>query len=117
MATREAYPVSEGFIISITAPAAYAGGEVIKFGNGVGIVQSTCAQGEVVALAIAGLYRFPAKSTDDIGLGAPLYWDEANRVATVDSNSGANPKIGPACAEKIGGASGTIEALVSWGGA
>lgn len=104
----EAIRIQEGDVINITAAADVKGGEVMAFGDRTGIVMNDASTGELVGLQLEGVFRVVAADADTVALGDTLYWDDGNAVATTNSNSGANKRLGYACSEKAAAVAGTV---------
>ena len=56
-------------------------GTIVPFAGFVGITRLDIRAGELGALAVSGVFETP-KSDEAIDVGDPVYWDEANEVAT-----------------------------------
>lgn len=109
MVARLVNKVQDGKIINIVTAADVKGGDVYPFGVRTGIIVNDAASGELVGLELEGVFRIPVVEGDTVALGDVLYWDMTNKVATTDSNTGANLQVGYACTEKAAGVSGTCD--------
>jgi len=88
--------IHEGNGIDYTPAADVAAGEVVVQGELVGITKRDIPAGTLGTLELTGVYDI-AKATGAstaIGVGLDVYWDEGNAVATTDSASGVNKRIG-----------------------
>ena len=56
-------------------------GTIVPFAGFVGITRLDIRAGELGALAVSGVFETP-KADEAIDVGDPVYWDEANEVAT-----------------------------------
>ena len=56
-------------------------GTIFPFNGFVGITRLDIRAGELGALAVSGVFETP-KADEAIDVGDPVYWDEANEVAT-----------------------------------
>ena len=56
-------------------------GTIFPFNGFVGITRLDIRAGELGALAVSGVFESP-KADEAIDVGDPVYWDEANEVAT-----------------------------------
>ena len=56
-------------------------GTIVPFAGFVGITRLDIRAGELGALAVSGVFETP-KADEAIDVGNPVYWDEANEVAT-----------------------------------
>ncbi len=54
---------------------------IIPFAGFVGITRLDIRAGELGALAVSGVFETP-KADEAIDVGDPVYWDEANEVAS-----------------------------------
>ncbi len=89
-----------GDSIDYTPPSDVAAGAVVVQGDLVGVTKLPIKAGDLGALAVAGVFDFPKAtgSGSAIPVGSTLYWDVAEQVAKVDSESGANKLIGKSIA-------------------
>lgn len=74
--------IRNGKTMPFTATAALAVGDVVVVGSIVGVAQNAAAIGEVVELALEGVYEVPKVGATVIAQGAILYWDESESEAT-----------------------------------
>ena len=74
--------IRNGKTMPFTATAALAVGDVVVVGSIVGVAQNAAAIGEVVELALEGVYEVPKVAATVIAQGAMLYWDESESEAT-----------------------------------
>ena len=56
-------------------------GTIFPFNGFVGITRLDIRDGELGALAVSGVFETP-KADEAIDVGDPVYWDEANEVAS-----------------------------------
>ncbi|MBZ0172652.1 MAG: DUF2190 family protein [Phycisphaerales bacterium] len=90
--------VHEGTSIDYTPGADVAAGAVVVQGELVGVAVRAIPANTLGALAVEGVLDFP-KATGGgtaITVGAQLYWDDTNDVATTSDGAGANKAIGKA---------------------
>ncbi len=89
-----------GDSIDYTPTSDVAAGAVVVQGDLVGVTKLPIKAGDLGALAVAGVFDFPKAtgSGSAIPVGSTLYWDVAEQVAKVDSESGANKLIGKSVA-------------------
>lgn len=94
--------VQEGKQINYTNPSAVAAieyGDVVDLDTMVGIAAATIAASETGALAIEGVYEFPAIATAEFTVGMDVYWDP---VAGKVTNDGVDlTPVGKVVAPKI----------------
>jgi len=76
--------VHEGAAVDYTPVADVAAGTVVVQGDLVGITRLDIKAGKLGALAVEGVFDFPKLVGDGIEYpaGDPMYWDEAEQVAT-----------------------------------
>jgi len=88
--------IHEGNSIDYTPAADVAAGEVVVQGELVGVAKIDIKANALGALAVTGVFDFPKATgaSTAIGEGLDVYWDDAAKQATTDSNSGANKRIG-----------------------
>lgn len=80
--------VQEGNVIDYTAAAAHSSGDPIVIGSMVGIALTDAAIGDVISVALEGVYEIPA-ATAEITLGAKVYWDADGNPVGGTSGAGA----------------------------
>ena len=88
--------VQEGCAVDYTPGADVAVGQVVVQGDLVGVAKQAIIANTLGSLAVTGVYDF-AKATGGgsaIAVGAIVYWDDTNNVAT--TTSAGNKKIGTA---------------------
>jgi predicted RecA/RadA family phage recombinase len=83
--------VHEGAQIDYTPTADVAAGEVVVQGDLVGVATQPIKANERGALAVEGVFDF-AKASGALAVGAIVYWDNTNKVATATSTG--NKQIG-----------------------
>jgi predicted RecA/RadA family phage recombinase len=90
--------IHDGNKIDHTPLADVAAGDVVVQGDLVGIAKLDIPAGSLGALAVTGVFDFPKAtiSGSAIPTGSKVYWDAADKLATTDSDSGANKYIGKA---------------------
>ena len=90
--------VQRGDVLSFTAAADLAGGEVLVLGNTIGVVAADVANGGAGELNLTGVYTVPKVSGAVIAKGDSLTWDAS--AGAFDDNA-ATPEsgdiTGPAC--------------------
>jgi len=88
--------IHEGNSIDYTPAADVAAGQVVVQGELVGVAKIDIKANALGALAVTGVYDFPKATgaSTAIAEGVDVYWDDAAKQATADSNSGANKRIG-----------------------
>lgn len=88
--------IQPGKVITLTAPKALASGDGFKVGDLFAVAAADAENGAEVEGATLGVYELPKATTDDISLGAKLYWDDAEGEVTTDDAEGANMAVGVA---------------------
>ncbi|HXV31864.1 MAG TPA: DUF2190 family protein [Sinorhizobium sp.] len=89
--------IQPGKSIDITAPSGgVTSGLVAIIGSLIGVAAVTAAEGEAAAIATEGVFELPKTSAQAWTVGAKIYWDATNSVATTVSTS--NTLIGIAVA-------------------
>jgi len=88
--------IHDGDAIDFTPTEAVAAGQVVARNDLLGVAKTPIAAGALGALALTGVFDFPkaAGAGSAIEFGESVYWDEAEEVAKLDDESGANPLIG-----------------------
>ncbi len=92
--------IHDGDAIDYTPEADVVAGQVVVRNDLLGVAKRPIAAGTLGALAVVGVFDFP-KATGAgtaIQAGESLFWDEAEEVAKLDDESGANGLIGQAVA-------------------
>ena len=85
-----------GESIDYTPAADVAAGDVVVQNDLVGIAKLDIKAGELGALATCGEFTLPktAGAGEGIAAGKKVYWNELDKVVTVDENAGANKYAG-----------------------
>ncbi len=86
--------IHKGDAIDYTPAEAVSAGQVVASNDLLGVAKLDIAAGALGALAVTGVFDFPKASGSAIEFGESVYWDEAEEVAKLDDESGANPLIG-----------------------
>ena len=73
--------VQKGEAIDYRPSETIPAGTIVPFAGFVGITRLDIRAGELGALAVSGVFETP-KADEAIDVGDPVYWDEANEVAT-----------------------------------
>lgn len=89
--------IQPGNVLTIPAPTGgvVSGAPVIS-GSLIGIADATAAEGEEVAVSTEGVFELAKTSAQAWTLGAKVYWDGTNSVATTTATG--NTLIGIAAA-------------------
>lgn len=74
-----------GNVLTTTATALVAVGDVMVFEDSIGVCQTTSETGGVVTVDTEGVYQFPCEDTTDFALGARVTYDTVNEVITDDA--------------------------------
>ena len=88
--------IQDGDAVDYTPGADVAAGEVVVQGDLVGVAKTPIAAGTLGSLATRGVFDFPKAGAGAIAIGAVLYWDATNGVATTTASG--NKRIGKAVA-------------------
>jgi predicted RecA/RadA family phage recombinase len=89
--------VRHGNSVPVAAPAGgLASGAGYLAGAIFGVASTAAAEGETVELAVVGVFDLPKTSAQAWTVGAKVYWDGANAVATTTASG--NTLIGVAFA-------------------
>ena len=86
--------ILDGEIVTVPAPAAVASGEMVVVAALFGVAQADAASGAPVAIVRRGAFTLPKTSAQAWTVGAKLYWDTTNDVATTTATG--NTLIGMA---------------------
>ena len=88
--------VCEGNAIDYTPSSAVAAGDVVVQGDIIGVAKQAIVANTPGSLAISGVFDFPKATGAGTGIaaGANVYWDEADKQAKTDDESGANKLLG-----------------------
>lgn len=79
--------VQEGDVLHVTLSGTVASGDVVKAGSVIGVATTSGVSGDVIAVAVEGVFNVAKKSTDTPSQGAALYWDDTNKEMTTTSTS------------------------------
>lgn len=79
--------IQDGDRITITAGATITSGQVVLFGDVVGVAMHGAASGEAVTLVVEGVVRL-RKASGTINPGVRVFWDNtASRVTTTPTGN------------------------------
>ncbi|MEI4473330.1 DUF2190 family protein [Frigidibacter sp. MR17.24] len=84
--------VQPGRTVTIPAPAAVLSGDIVVAGNLVGIASGNAAQGEALDLSLQGVFDVPKIAADDFAVGARVFWNAGQGLAT--TTAGTNARVG-----------------------
>ena len=114
MSAATARLVDEGCTVKVTAGANLNPGDVVVWGNFIGIVGGTkpVASGDEYTLQLTGKFKMPILGTDTPAAGALLYWDAGNTRLTTTAST--HKSAGIAAAAKGSGPT-TIECILNFG--
>ncbi len=88
--------VQAGVNLTLNAPYGVSSGDGALIGSIFGVAASDADNGAECDFVTEGVFTLPKESTDDIAIGAPVYWDDTAKVITVDSAAGVNYFVGVA---------------------
>jgi predicted RecA/RadA family phage recombinase len=88
--------VQPGDTLTIPAPATVASGEPVIAGEIIGIAAGAAASGALVDVVTNGVFDLAKVGANAFALGAPVYWDSEEKLAT--STSTDNTRLGVAVA-------------------
>jgi predicted RecA/RadA family phage recombinase len=89
--------VQPGQNVTVTAPAGgVTSGDPVMIEALFGVATREADAGETVVIATTGVYTLPKTSTDDIAVGAAVYFDSSAGEVTLSDGSGSNPMVGHA---------------------
>ena len=99
--------VQDGHTLSLTAPYDVASGGGLLVGSLFAVAVSAATSGNPVQGTTCGVYTLPKTSAQAWTVGAKIYWDDTNKVATTTATS--NTLIGCAVAAAANpSATGTV---------
>lgn len=88
--------VQDGDVLSLTAPYDVASGAGLLVGALFGVATGAAASGASVQARTRGVYTLAKTSAQAWSVGAKIYWDDTNKLAT--STASGNTLIGCAVA-------------------
>lgn len=88
--------VQKGDTLTIPAPETVLSGEPVIAGEIVGIASGDAASGAAVDVATVGVFELPKVAANAFTLGASVYWDADEKLAT--STATENTRLGAAVA-------------------
>ena len=98
--------VSQGNTLEFTASADVSSGDVVVVGAAIGIAAGDVANGETGTLNLGGVYDIPKAPSQAWTVGAAVYWDDGDDVATTVAED--NALLGIAVQQVGSGAGETI---------
>ena len=111
---KEAVRVQDGNVVEYKASGVVAVGDVVVLGDRVGVSCGDAVEGELISLDLHGVFNIEAATADAIEFGDVLYFDDTNRVVTLQSDSVGDGtgdpfvKAGVAISEKVADAAGSV---------
>jgi predicted RecA/RadA family phage recombinase len=103
---KKATKIQTGDVVDYTAAATIANGDVIALTGRVGVALDDAVSGDVISLALTGVYEVTAATADAVTFGALVYWDESESNLTTTSTD--NTLAGFAVSTKAGATAGSI---------
>jgi predicted RecA/RadA family phage recombinase len=88
--------IQTGDIVTVAAPAAVSSGDGVLVGTLFGIATTDADSGADVVIKTTGVFELPKTSAQAWTVGAAIYWDADDKVATTTSTD--NTLIGKALA-------------------
>jgi len=73
----------DGFVLLMVALVDTLVGNIVVFENSIGIAQTEGIIGEDISVDTVGVYELASADADLIGIGDTLYYDEANGLITI----------------------------------
>lgn len=86
--------VQPGRVVTVPAPYSVASGAGVLVGTLFGVAAFTAAPGADVEIEVVGVFDLPKTSAQAWSVGALVYWDDTNKVATTTASG--NSLIGKA---------------------
>jgi len=102
--------IQPGDTITIPAPAAVASGFPVIAGDIKGIAQGDAASGGAVDVTCSGVWELPKVGANNFTLGAKVYWDAGDELATTTATD--NTLMGVAVAA-AGASTATVQVRLS----
>lgn len=80
--------IQPGDVVTVTAPAAVASGDLVAIGGLAGVAANKAASGEPVEIAMSGVYELPKVSAQAWAtVGLAIYWDAAEKKLTTTATN------------------------------
>lgn len=98
--------IQPGQTVTLSAPYDVVSGACLKVGAIVGVAANDAISGAEVEVMLTGVHDLAKAASQAWAIGAKIYWDDTNKVATTTATS--NTLIGVALLPVAGGASDTI---------
>ena len=100
--------IQSGTTVRVPAPANVNSGDGVMVGALFGVAVGDASSGDDVELTTKGVFDLPKADEQAWAVGAAVYWDAGNGVATNDDGTGSNTLIGVALEEVSGDVGDTI---------
>ena len=107
---KEAVKIQDGGVIDYTATAVIANGNIVPLTDRVGVALDDAVSGDVISLAIEGVFEVTATTADTFAIGTVVYFDA--RVRTVTTVARGNTPSGIATTAKAGDAAGVVNVKI-----
>lgn len=101
--------LQSGDVLTIPAPSAVLSGAVVIVGQLKGVAVADAASGAPVAVQTRGVFSLPKAAAQAVTLGAAIYWDADDKVATTTATD--NTLIGYAAAA-AGSSAATVDVKI-----
>lgn len=80
--------VQAGVNLTLNAPYAVVSGDGALIGSIFGVAAGDAGNGAEADFVTEGVFTLPKVSTDVFAIGAPVYWDDGNKVVTAVAADG-----------------------------
>lgn len=99
--------ILQGDTLDVVAPSNVLSGQFVQIGNLGGVATTTALAGQTFALKTTGVFEAAKLSTESWTVGAVVYWDATNLVATLTAGSNkimgrvAEPVVAPGSVGRV----------------
>lgn len=107
---KEAVKIQEGGVIDYTAGGTIANGDVVPLTDRVGVALDDAVSGDVISLALEGVFEITGATADTFAIGTVVYFDATARNVTTVAT--ANTPAGIATTAKAGAVAGTVNVKI-----
>ena len=109
---KEAVKIQEGGVIDYIAGATIANGDVVPLTDRVGVALDDAVSGDVISLALEGVYEITGNTANTFAIGTVVYFDAVDRNVTTDADTGTNIAAGIAVTALAGAVAGVVNVKI-----
>lgn len=83
--------IANGHVLHVPISSTIAAGDVVELTDMIGVAVSGGVSGDTIAVDICGVFELAKTTGESFAQGQKLWWDEATKKLTTDSDPGGSP--------------------------